>query len=124
MTKKATVFFGSNLKTLRIKQKKNQEDMANTIEISRNVLSNYETGYSFPDFNTLIRIVILFDINAHDLLFKDLSKEAGATATFDKGDADLRYIIELQKARIADLEKQLEELVEQLQPKKKNKKTV
>ena len=67
------VYFGGNVRSLRMARKWSQEKLATVLNVKPNTVSNYETGTSYPDFNSLVSIIKLFEISADDLLFKDLS---------------------------------------------------
>ncbi|GAB2586289.1 helix-turn-helix domain-containing protein [Spirosoma areae] len=100
------VYFGSNLRKLRQSKKWTQDKMATLLNARPNTISNYETGTSYPDFNTLVTIIKLFDINADTLLFKDLTEgsemshearsQAGATPSAEKN---------IYEQRLADKDK-------------------
>lgn len=61
--------FGQRLKELRTRDKKmTQEALARELQISKSTLSNYETGYSMPDIETLIKIATYFHVSTDHLL--------------------------------------------------------
>lgn len=61
--------FAQRLKELRHDRKKITQDMlANDLQVSKTTISNYETGYSMPDIETLIRIATYFNVSTDYLL--------------------------------------------------------
>lgn len=67
-------YFSSNLNFLRKKLGLNQTELASSLGLKRNTLSNYETGHSEPNFETLKIIAHFFDKNVDEILFQDLSQ--------------------------------------------------
>lgn len=49
-----------------------QTDLSAKLHTSYQTISNYEREQRFCDFNTLVRISVLFDISIDDLLKKKL----------------------------------------------------
>lgn len=64
---------GSNLIYLRKLNNLTQDDLAREISVSRQTISNWESGVVIPDSVNLIEIAKLFDVSIDDLLTKDLS---------------------------------------------------
>ncbi|EGT4532609.1 TPA: helix-turn-helix domain-containing protein [Clostridioides difficile] len=60
--------FSENLKTLRIKNKLTQEELAEKLCISRSALSLYELNKRKPDFDTLIKISKFFNVSVDSIL--------------------------------------------------------
>ena len=67
-------FFAKNIQWLRKQKGLNQSEASETLGCSRSTYSNYETGYTQPDFDKLLEISQFFDINVDDLLNEDLQK--------------------------------------------------
>ena len=65
--------FSKNLKLLRKRRGRSQEDLASLLHIKRTSLSGYELGTSFPNYETLILISDFFMISIDKLLRVDLS---------------------------------------------------
>lgn len=57
---------GKNIRTIRIQKNLTQEDLAGLLFVTRQTVSNYETGRSSPDVDMLIQIsdALEADINA------------------------------------------------------------
>lgn len=66
------IFFSKNLKFLREKQNMTQGELAKLLELKSNSISNYENGVSEPDYNILKRIVDIYKVSAHDILYSDM----------------------------------------------------
>lgn len=62
------------LKELREKNNLAQDDVAQELNISRQTVSNWETGKSLPDLNTTICLCKFYDISINELLDIDSSK--------------------------------------------------
>lgn len=101
------IFFGANLLSLRKEKKQTQSDAAIALGLKNTTFSNYEKGITEPDFKTLLNISKFFGINAHDLLFKDLSKAEGMPAKFEAADSNLQELIATQRDLIAMLKEKI-----------------
>ena len=66
------VFFGSNIKLLRQRKKRSQEDVASELAIKRSTLSGYENEVAEPNFENLIKLSQYFRITIDKLLKIDL----------------------------------------------------
>ena len=64
---------GDNLKYLRKKNKTSQQELADTLEIPRSTLGDYERGKTEPNIAMLIRMAKNFDVKVDDLVSQDLS---------------------------------------------------
>lgn len=62
------------LKELREKNNLTQDDVSQELNISRQTVSNWETGKSLPDLNTTICLCKFYDISINELLDIDSSK--------------------------------------------------
>ncbi len=59
---------GERLYELRRKKNMSQEEMAEKLNVSRQTISKWETNQTQPDFDKIIPICQLFDINSEELL--------------------------------------------------------
>jgi len=64
--------FASNIKLLRKRRKRSQEEIAQSLGIKRSSLSGYENGSSEPNFTTLLAIADFFRMSLDSLLNTDL----------------------------------------------------
>ena len=67
-------FFGSNLRVLRERKKRSQQDFADFIGIKRSLLNNYENAISNPSIENLLLISEYVNININTLLTVDFRK--------------------------------------------------
>lgn len=94
---------GKNIKTLRIRRGMTQDELAEALYVTRQTVSNYETGRSRPDVEMLLRIAEVLQADVHHLLYGppvpvDRRKElrqflicAGTVALLWTGRLALRY---------------------------------
>lgn len=73
MAKKSTSFFSQNIKLLRQRKKRSQEEAAFALEIKRTSLSGYENGSNDPTLKTLLNFSDYYRIPVDVLLKQDLS---------------------------------------------------
>ena len=59
---------GKNIRWARTKQKKTQEELADALFVTRQTVSNYETGKSNPDVDTLLQIAQILDTDINTLI--------------------------------------------------------
>ena len=67
-----TISFGTNLRTLREKRNLSQEDLAKKLQISRQSISKWEQGISYPSILFLVPLTKILDCTLEELL-KDLN---------------------------------------------------
>jgi transcriptional regulator with XRE-family HTH domain len=60
--------FGEKLKEMRTEKKLSQKELAKALEVDQRSISNWETGFRQPDYNTLIRISKYFNVTTDYLL--------------------------------------------------------
>ncbi len=60
---------GNNIKHFRKKQGLSQEDMATELHVTRQAVSNWETGKAFPDIDMLKRIAVTLDTSVNDIIY-------------------------------------------------------
>lgn len=63
--------FAKKLRKLRLDKGCKQEDVANSLGLSKQVISTYERGLRSPSYDTLIKIADLFDVSTDYLLRAD-----------------------------------------------------
>lgn len=66
--------FANQLKKLRNKEGLSQEDVANTVHVTRQSVSKWESGDSTPDLATTVKLAELFDVSL-DYLILDTKPE-------------------------------------------------
>lgn len=70
--------FNSNIKFLRKRKKRTQDDLATALGIPRSTLNNYENQIAYPGINLLIAISDYFGIAIDTLIRVDLTKLAAS----------------------------------------------
>ena len=76
--------FSENLQFLRAQNSITQEQFAEQLNVSRQSVSKWESGASFPEMDTLLRICDLYSVNLDTLLRGDLAAASVAdTARYD-----------------------------------------
>ena len=77
--------FPDNLQYLRTRENLTQEQLAEQLDVSRQSVSKWESGLSFPEMDTILKLCDLFDVSLDTLLRGDAAAEALAdTAGYDK----------------------------------------
>jgi len=65
---------GNNLKTLRIQSKRTLEDVAEIIDVSRQSVSKWESGESYPDIEKCVRLAKLYHVSLDALVNKSIEE--------------------------------------------------
>lgn len=60
---------GKNIKSLREEKKLSQDQLAEKLFVTRQTVSNYETGRSRPDVEMLTRIADVLDVDANTVIY-------------------------------------------------------
>ncbi len=83
--------FGKGLTNIRKKSGLTQNDVAYKLNLTRQAISKYERGESFPDISVLLRIAELFGMTISELInFGEPSKaETVVWEKMEKGNADI-----------------------------------
>ena len=66
---------GQNLKDIRIKNKYNQEDIAEQLGVTKQTISNWEKGKRTPDINHLIKLANIYQVTLDNLIGSDKQDE-------------------------------------------------
>ena len=69
------VNFGNTLKKLRLKEGMTQADLAQKLDMTKSVISAYETGLRLPSYDVLIHIAKLFRVSTDYLLGLESKQE-------------------------------------------------
>lgn len=89
---------GGNIKLLRKRLKKSQEEVANDLGLTRSSYSGYENGVAQPNLEILIELSNYYKISTDDLLKKDLEKLSDSE--WSKIDKGLHVDLKGQKLRV------------------------
>lgn len=80
------MYFSENIKLLRKRRKRSQEDVSTALAISRTSLSGYENGSTEPNLETLLKFSDYFKVSLDKLLKTDLTKlTESALSTLERG---------------------------------------
>jgi len=66
------MYFKNNIKLLRKRRKRTQDDVSHALEMKRPTLSGYENGVGTPNLNTLIQFSEYFGVTVDTLIKVDL----------------------------------------------------
>lgn len=66
---------GKNIKDLRIRKDLTQDALAENLFVTRQTVSNYETGKSRPDIDMLMRIADVLEVDIHVILYGPQPKD-------------------------------------------------
>ena len=77
------MIFSDKLRLLRSQAGLSQEGLADKLHVSRQSVSKWESGISFPEIEKLIAISELFDVSI-DALLKDTTADALTTENMDR----------------------------------------
>ncbi len=65
---------GTQIKQYRNAAGMNQEELAQAVYVTRQTLSNWETGKTYPDINSLLRLSDVFHVSLDELVKGDITK--------------------------------------------------
>ena len=60
---------GKNIKKYRVSKNMSQEDLAEHLNVTRQAVSNWETGKTQPDIETLHNISMILDVSIEELIY-------------------------------------------------------
>lgn len=92
---------GKRLKELRKNQKITQEQMAKNLGVTKQTISNYETGNSTPPNNILDRLAVLYNAPINYILGTDIPQQNSAVANAIINEMD--YIESITPSHYRDL---------------------
>ena len=76
--------FGNRLKTLRIKKKLTQQQLADLLGLTKSVISAYENGLRYPAYDVLIKISRIFKVSTDFLLGVEIKREIDTSGQTDE----------------------------------------
>jgi transcriptional regulator with XRE-family HTH domain len=75
-----SIYFAQNLKHLRKRSSRTQEQLGQDVRLGRTTIANYEAGLSSPtDPEVLVRLSHIFEVSIDELLTRDLSVAFAST---------------------------------------------
>lgn len=60
---------GENIKKIRVEKRMTQEELAEKLSVTRQAISNYETGKTQPDIETLNKIASIFEVSIEEVIY-------------------------------------------------------
>ena len=66
--------FSNNLKKLRKEKGLSQEELAEKLNVSRQSVSKWESGATYPEMDKVLLICKLFDCNINEIMHEDVSQ--------------------------------------------------
>ena len=69
--------FSENLKKIRKDHNLSQEQLADSLGVSRQAISKWESGIAYPEMDKIIALCDMFQLNIDDLLHKDVKEMKG-----------------------------------------------
>ncbi len=101
---------GQNIKMLMTKQGLDRKDLAESLSVNVNQVGKYINESSYPRFEGLLALAKLFDVNLHDLIMLDLTKDQ--PRAFDEKDNDasderIEELNQLLRQRVKILEREI-----------------
>jgi len=97
--------FGSRLKRLRLDHNMTQPVLAKKLQVTKSVISAYETGIRMPSYETLLMISKVFSVSTDYLLGNDVGKSNSidVSGLTDKEIEAVRTIVDSLKAHPVEL---------------------
>ena len=89
------VNFGNRLKTLRLRENMSQAQLAQKLDLTKSVISAYETEIRLPSYDVLIHIAKIFNVTTDFLLGVEKKYEIDLSGLTD---AEISALLELIKA--------------------------
>lgn len=71
--------FGENLQMIRTKHNITQEQFAEQLEVTRQSVSKWESGASYPEMNTILKICEMYQVSMDELMRGTLAEKDNAT---------------------------------------------
>ncbi|MBE6144540.1 MAG: helix-turn-helix transcriptional regulator [Firmicutes bacterium] len=65
--------FGDNLRKIRKNKKMSQEQLAEKVNVTRQSVSKWENGESYPEMNNILELCKIFNCKINDLVHNDMS---------------------------------------------------
>lgn len=91
------VDFGNRLKTLRIQHNLTQAQLSQRLDLTKSVISAYETGMRMPSYDVLISIARIFKVTTDYLLGLEQKQEIDLSGLTEEEIAALLNLIKAMK---------------------------
>lgn len=93
------VDFGNTLKILRLKEDMTQAQLAQKLQLTKSVISAYETGLRLPSYDVLIHISKIFNVSTDYLLGLERKQEIDLSGLSSEEVGALLNLIKAMKRR-------------------------
>ena len=103
--------FGKNLKFLRVVNKLSQSALAEKVQMKRNNIASYESGFVEPKATNFLKICRVFSIDPKDMLTDDLTDHA-MNVDLGTGSEDLKEYLSDQLDQFVNQTNEMGKLVE------------
>ena len=90
-------FFGKNVKIRRKERKWSQEVLADKIGVSRNTISDIESGQDFVGAKTLVNLALVFKTEVYELLKPDNVQPDNAYEILTKYSSEVKEAVDTIK---------------------------
>lgn len=91
--------FGNKLKTLRLQHNLTQNQLAQKLDVTKSVISAYETGIRMPSYDILLSIARIFKVSTDYLLGLERKQEIDLSGLTDSEISALLNLISAMKQR-------------------------
>lgn len=93
------VDFGNTLKTLRLKNNMTQAQLSQKLDLTKSVISAYETGLRLPSYDVLIHIAQIFNVSTDYLLGLEHPQEIDLSGLSSEEVSALLNLIKVMKRK-------------------------
>lgn len=93
------VDFGNVLKTLRLRNNMTQAQLSQKLDLTKSVISAYETGLRLPSYDVLIHIAQIFNVSTDYLLGLENPQEIDLSGLSSEEVTALLNLIKVMKKR-------------------------
>lgn len=93
------VDFGNTLKTLRLHEEMTQAQLSQKLELTKSVISAYETGLRLPSYDVLIHIAQIFKVSTDYLLGVEQKDSLDLSGLTQNEKSALLALIKAMKSR-------------------------
>lgn len=87
------IYFHKNIKLLRKQRGLTQGDISEALGLTHNSIGRLERGQGFPKVEGLLKMVEIFEVNLHDLVFTDLANEDGKPPRVQREDPEVAMTV-------------------------------
>lgn len=103
------MFFGNNIKHLRVRRGLTQGDLAKQMEVAPQTVTGWESGKSYPHFQVLLQLRDFFEVDLESLVYRDLQqREVSGVGNEMVSNSKLLELYEELKGRVTLLEERID----------------